>query len=78
MIIRKFQETDRDAIKEITAICFEGVAIDHAIELTTNARRLQSPSVPSARRLRPTRCIRRDLPGAAPGTGWVASCNALT
>ena len=32
MIIRKFQEADRDAIKEITAICFEGVAIDHAIE----------------------------------------------
>ena len=32
MIIRKFQEADRETIKEITAICFEGVAIDHAIE----------------------------------------------
>lgn len=32
MVIRKFQEADRDAIKEITAICFKGVAIDHAIE----------------------------------------------
>lgn len=32
MIIRPFGEADRAAIKEITAICFEGVAIDHAIE----------------------------------------------
>ncbi len=32
MIIRPFREADRVAIKEITAICFEGVAIDHAIE----------------------------------------------
>lgn len=32
MIIRKFREADREAIKAITAICFEGVAIDHAIE----------------------------------------------
>ena len=32
MLIRKFQEADRDAIKAITAICFEGVAIDYAME----------------------------------------------
>jgi ribosomal protein S18 acetylase RimI-like enzyme len=32
MIIRKFQEADRAVIKEITAICFEGVAIDYAME----------------------------------------------
>jgi ribosomal protein S18 acetylase RimI-like enzyme len=31
--IRKFRESDRQAIKEITAICFEGVSIDHAIEV---------------------------------------------
>lgn len=30
--IRKFKESDRPAIKEITAICFEGVSVDHAIE----------------------------------------------
>ena len=32
MIIRPFRAADREAVKEITAICFEGVAIDHAIE----------------------------------------------
>jgi len=32
MLIRKFQEADRAVIKEITAICFDGVAIDHALE----------------------------------------------
>lgn len=32
MIIRQFREADREAIKTITAICFEGVAIDHAME----------------------------------------------
>ncbi len=32
MIIRPFHPADREAIKAITAICFEGVAIDHAIE----------------------------------------------
>jgi ribosomal protein S18 acetylase RimI-like enzyme len=32
MLIRHFCEADRAAIKVITAICFEGVAIDHAIE----------------------------------------------
>jgi len=30
--IRKFRESDRQAIKHITAICFEGVSVDHAIE----------------------------------------------
>ncbi|MBX3014523.1 MAG: GNAT family N-acetyltransferase [Caldilineaceae bacterium] len=33
MLIRPFREADREAIKTITAICFEGVAIDHAIEV---------------------------------------------
>lgn len=32
MIIRQFCEADRETIKAITAVCFEGVAIDHAIE----------------------------------------------
>lgn len=32
MLIRKFREDDRETIKAITAICFEGVAIDHAME----------------------------------------------
>ncbi|MEZ4734252.1 MAG: GNAT family N-acetyltransferase [Caldilineaceae bacterium] len=32
MRIRQFREADREAIKTITAICFEGVAIDHAME----------------------------------------------
>jgi len=32
MKIRPFQEADREAIKAITAICFEGVGIDYNIE----------------------------------------------
>ena len=32
MHIRSFQEADREAIKNITAICFEGVGIDYNIE----------------------------------------------
>lgn len=32
MVIRKYQESDREAIREITAICFEGVSIEHSIE----------------------------------------------
>ncbi|MCB0124584.1 MAG: GNAT family N-acetyltransferase [Caldilineaceae bacterium] len=32
MNIRQYQERDRDAIKTITAICFEGVGIDYNIE----------------------------------------------
>lgn len=32
MKIRAFQEADREAIKTITAICFEGVGIDYNIE----------------------------------------------
>ena len=32
MLIRKFREGDREIIKTITAICFEGVSIDHAME----------------------------------------------
>ncbi|MEZ4862325.1 MAG: GNAT family N-acetyltransferase [Caldilineaceae bacterium] len=32
MQIRKFQASDREPIKVITAICFEGVSVDHAIE----------------------------------------------
>lgn len=30
--IRKFRESDRAAIKEITAVCFEGVSVDHSME----------------------------------------------
>ena len=32
MIIRKYRDADREIIKEITAICFEGVSIEHNIE----------------------------------------------
>ena len=32
MIIRCYLPKDRETLKEITAICFEGVAIDHNIE----------------------------------------------
>ena len=32
MIIRRYEETDRESVKAITAICFEGVSIDYGIE----------------------------------------------
>lgn len=32
MKIRTFRESDRKELKTITAICFEGVSIDHAVE----------------------------------------------
>ena len=32
MIIRKYKDSDREALKEITAICFDGVSIDRNIE----------------------------------------------
>ena len=32
MIIRKYRESDREALKEITAICFEGVSFEWDIE----------------------------------------------
>lgn len=32
MIIRKYKESDRETLKEITAICFEGVSFEHDIE----------------------------------------------
>ena len=31
-MIRKFRGSDLDALKEITAVCFDGVSIDHNIE----------------------------------------------
>lgn len=32
MVIRRYQESDREAVKQISAVCFEGVSIDHHIE----------------------------------------------
>ena len=32
MMIRAYRESDRDAVREIAAVCFEGVSIDHNIE----------------------------------------------
>ena len=32
MMIRRYEEADREPIKAITAICFEGVSIDYGIE----------------------------------------------
>ncbi|MFN2282919.1 MAG: GNAT family N-acetyltransferase [Anaerolineae bacterium] len=32
MMIRRYEETDRESVKAITAICFEGVSIDYGIE----------------------------------------------
>ena len=32
MLIRPYRESDREALKEITAICFDGVSIDRNIE----------------------------------------------
>ena len=33
MIIRRYEETDRESVKAITTICFEGVSIDYGIEV---------------------------------------------
>ena len=32
MTIRRYNEPDREALKQISAVCFEGVSIDHNIE----------------------------------------------
>ena len=32
MTIRRYNESDREVLKQISAVCFEGVSIDHNIE----------------------------------------------
>ena len=32
MTIRRYNESDREALKQIAAVCFEGVSVDHNIE----------------------------------------------